>query len=125
MTNTSGKPAGQSLTAGFKYAFRGILHVIRYERHMWIHMGVAFVVVAAGAIFHLARSEWILIALCMGLVFSAEIMNTAIERIVDLLSPEKQKLAGQVKDLAAGAVLVCALTAAVIGLIIFVPHIME
>lgn len=66
-----------------------------------------------------------IIALCIGVVIAAELFNTAIERLVDLVSPGRHPLAGQVKDIAAGAVLVCAAAAAIIGLIIFVPYVIE
>ena len=125
MKPASGKLAGHSLLAAFRYAFRGILHVFGQERNMWLHLIIAVVVIVAGVVLDLARSEWVPVILCMGLVFSSEIMNTAIEGMVDLLSPEQQEKAGQVKDLAAGAVLVCAVTAAIAGLFIFVPHILN
>jgi len=74
-----------------------------------------------GVIFVLSAVEWMICLLCFGLVIGAEMMNTAIESIVDLVSPQKQKLAGKAKDIAAGAVLVSAIVAAIAGLIIFVP----
>ena len=92
---------------------------------MWIHMAIALAVVVAGVILSLSRTEWVLIVLCIGLVFSAELMNTAIEGMVDLLSPEKQEKAGRVKDMAAAAVLICAIASAAAGLFIFVPHIFK
>ena len=70
----------------------------------------------------ITRGEWVVVCLCIGLVISAELFNTAIERLVDLVSPQRHPLAGQVKDIAAGAVLVCALAAIAVGLIIFVPY---
>ena len=66
--------------------------------------------------------EWIAVILCIGMVIGAELFNSAIERIVDLVSPQRHPLAGQIKDIAAGAVLICALTALIIGLIIFIPY---
>ena len=68
------------------------------------------------------RTEWTVVILCFGVVIAAELFNTAIERLVDLVSPERHPVAGQVKDIAAGAVLVCAVAAAIIGLIIFIPY---
>ncbi|MDA6987305.1 diacylglycerol kinase family protein, partial [Escherichia coli] len=65
---------------------------------------------------------WTVVVLCFGVVIAAELFNTAIERLVDLVSPERHPVAGQVKDIAAGAVLVCAVAAAIIGLIIFIPY---
>ena len=63
-----------------------------------------------------------IVILCIGVVIAAELFNTAIEKLVDLVSPQQHPVAGQVKDIAAGAVLVCAATAAIIGLIVFIPY---
>jgi len=67
-------------------------------------------------------SDCRIIILCSGVVIAAELFNTAIEKLVDLVSPQQHPVAGQVKDIAAGAVLVCAATAAIIGLIVFIPY---
>jgi len=125
MKATSGKPADHSLIAAFRFAIRGILYAFRHERNIWVHLTIAMVVVVAGIILGLSSSEWVLVLLCMGLVFSAELVNTAIEKMVDLLSPEKQERAGRAKDLAAGAVLICAVVSAAAGMIIFLPHIIN
>jgi len=90
---------------------------------MHIHLIVAALVVIFGWVLHLSTTEWLLCLLCFGLVITAEMMNTAIENTVDLSSPQKNKLAGKAKDIAAGAVLVSAIIAACIGLIIFIPKI--
>jgi diacylglycerol kinase (ATP) len=66
--------------------------------------------------------EWCVVLLCFGLVMAAEAFNTAIERLVNLVSPDFHPLAGDVKDVAAGAVLICAIVAAIIGLIVFIPY---
>jgi diacylglycerol kinase (ATP) len=63
-----------------------------------------------------------MVVMCIGTVIAAELFNTAIEKLVDLVSPERHPVAGQVKDIAAGAVLICAVAAAIIGLIIFIPY---
>ncbi|MEG2574055.1 MAG: diacylglycerol kinase family protein, partial [Bacteroides sp.] len=81
-------------------------------------------VVIAGCLFHITRNEWIAILLCVALVFAAEAFNTAIERLVNIVSPERNVQAGDVKDIAAGAVLICAIIAAIVGLIIFTPYIL-
>lgn len=78
--------------------------------------------VAAGFGFGITRGEWTAIVICIGLVIAAELFNSAIERLVDLVSPQRHPVAGQVKDIAAGAVLVCALAAIVVGLIVFIPY---
>jgi diacylglycerol kinase (ATP) len=78
-----------------------------------------------GFLLNLSRAEWLWIILAIGLVLAAEIFNTAIEKLTDLVQEEKHPKAGQVKDLAAGAVLVLAITALLIGIIIFVPRLMD
>lgn len=90
---------------------------------MQIHLIVAVLVLIAGCFFNISLTEWMLCLLCFGLVFGAEMVNTSIENIVDLVSPKKHELAGRAKDMAAGAVLISALFAACVGLIIFIPKI--
>ncbi|MDD4490799.1 MAG: diacylglycerol kinase family protein [Paludibacter sp.] len=107
----------------FKNAIRGIRMVIKSEKNMQIHLVVAVLVLIAGWLFNINTTEWLLCLLCFGLVFGAEMVNTAIETLVDLISPQKHELAGKAKDMAAGAVLLCAIFAACIGLIIFVPKV--
>jgi diacylglycerol kinase len=109
----------------FKFAFQGIRHMFREEPNARIHLVAAIIVVAAGIILKLTVTEWIMIIFAIGFVFSAELFNSAVEGFVDHVSPEYHKQAGKVKDLAAGAVLVAAITAAVIGLVVFVPKIVE
>jgi diacylglycerol kinase (ATP) len=76
-----------------------------------------------GAYVGLTGTEWCLIFVAIGLVIGTEVINTAVESLTDLASPEYHPLAGRVKDVAAGGVLVCAICAAIIGVIIFGPHI--
>jgi diacylglycerol kinase len=76
-----------------------------------------------GILFAISIAEWMLCLLCFGLVITAEMLNTAIENLVDLASPQKHVLAGKAKDIAAGAVLVAAIVAAIVGLIIFLPKV--
>jgi diacylglycerol kinase len=89
---------------------------------MLIHAIASVMVLAAGFIFDITLTEWCLLMGCIGLVVTSEIFNTAIETLTDLVSPEHNPLAGKTKDLAAGAVLVAAITAAIIGTIIFLPY---
>lgn len=109
----------------FKYALRGIAKAFATQRNMQIH-GVAFIlVVVLGFYFQIDKMEWVAIVLCSGMVFSAEIINTSIEEIVNFISPEKNPKAGLIKDLAAGAVLITAIAAIVVASIIFVPNFFE
>lgn len=91
------------------------------EANIQIHLFVSILVIICGIIFKISTSEWLICLLCMGLVFGLEMMNTAIEKLVDLVSPAKNALAGKVKDIAAGAVLIAVFFSVVIGLIIFIP----
>ena len=106
----------------FRYAWQGIRQCVGREQNLSFHLIVTVAVVALGFGLGITRGEWVVVCLCIGLVISAELFNTAIERLVDLVSPQRHPLAGQVKDIAAGAVLVCALAAIAVGLIIFVPY---
>jgi diacylglycerol kinase len=105
----------------FKYAFRGIREVFGSEANMKIHIVFTLLVLICGIIFSISLIEWMFCLLCIGLVTGAEMINTAIENVVDLASPEHHLLAGKAKDIAAGAVLICAIISVVIGLLIFVP----
>lgn len=105
----------------FGYAFHGIFYCLKTQHNFWIHLVAAAVVVSLGFLFDVSKAEWLFLIFAFGMVLSLEIVNTAIEFLVDLLSPEHQKIAGLAKDLAAGAVLIGAITAAIIGLMIFVP----
>ncbi|MDE7412345.1 MAG: diacylglycerol kinase family protein [Muribaculaceae bacterium] len=107
----------------FGYAWNGIMTLFQREAHAKIHLWVAEVVIIAGLIFNLTRMEWCVIILCIGGVFMAEGFNTAIERVCDKVSPEKNPLIKDAKDIAAGAVLLFVLAAVAIGLLIFVPKI--
>lgn len=92
---------------------------------MQIHLIVAFLVVVAGVLLSISLTEWLLCLLCFAMVISAEMFNSAIENVVDLASPQRHKLAENAKDIAAGAVLVTAVFAAIVGLVIFVPKVVE
>ena len=103
------------LYKSFGYAFQGIFTCIRKERNMKIHCMVAALVVIAGLILGISVTEW---CICLGLF---GMVNTAVEAVVDLVTEERHPLAKIAKDTAAGAVLIAAIMAAIVGLIIFVP----
>ena len=92
----------------FGYAWKGLRQCIGKEQNLSFHLITTIIVIGAGILFDITRTEWMIIILCIGMVVAAELFNTAIERLVDLVSPERHPIAGQVKDIAAGAVLVCA-----------------
>ncbi|CAH1214082.1 Undecaprenol kinase [Paenibacillus plantiphilus] len=104
------------------WALSGIGHALRTQRHMRFHVMMAVLVIAAGLWFRISGLEWVIVLLTAALVIAAELFNTAIESIVDLASPGQHPLAKAAKDIAAGAVLVLAFAAVVIGLIVFLPH---
>lgn len=106
----------------FAYAWKGIGSFVRKEHNAWIHCSAIIAVTTAGVLFNITRTEWLIILLCFGIVLAAEAFNTAIERLVNLVSPDYHPIAGDVKDIAAGAVLICAITAAIIGAVIFIPY---
>jgi diacylglycerol kinase len=105
----------------FAYAFEGILDFIKYEPQAVIHAIATVLVVAAGFYFSINATEWIAVIVAIGLVIISEMMNTAIEKLTDMVSPEYNPRAKVVKDLAAGAVLIAALAAAMIGIVVFLP----
>ncbi|MBR2456835.1 MAG: diacylglycerol kinase family protein [Bacteroidaceae bacterium] len=109
----------------FGYAFKGIASLLKKEHNAWIHCLAIVVVTSLGFYFHITPTEWCIVLLCFGMVLAAEGFNTAIERLVDLVSPERHPVAGDVKDVAAGAVLICAIAAAIIGCIIFLPYLLN
>lgn len=109
------------LTFSFKYAFEGIITTIKEERNMFIHFLIAIIVVITGIYVRLSLNEWLICLLLFALVFSLELINTAIENTVDLVTTKKNKKAKLAKDAAAGAVLIAAIFASIIGIIIFLP----
>ncbi|MGD2087561.1 MAG: diacylglycerol kinase family protein [Candidatus Aminicenantes bacterium] len=109
----------------FGNAFRGIFFAFKTQHNIWIHSLAIVVVVIAGFIFKLNLLEWGLVVFAIGLVLVSEMINTAIEWLVDLVSPEYQEKAGLIKDVAAGAVLIAVIISVIIGAIVFLPKIIE
>jgi len=105
----------------FINALQGIAASYRSERNLRIHAAMALLAVVLGLWLHISRAEWCWVALCIALVVVAELINTAIEAVVDLVSPHEHPLAKKAKDTAAGAVLVAAGFAVVVGVIVFFP----
>lgn len=111
---------GRRFIRSFGYAFCGIVTACK-EQNFKIHLISAAIVLIAGYFTGLSRMEWFIVLILIALVFSLEMMNTAVEFVVDLASPNIHPLAKQAKDIAAGAVLVFAVFSAIIGLLIFLP----
>ncbi len=99
----------------FKYAFSGFFYVLKTQKNAWLHLAATIVVAAVSLWLKIDRLEWLAILLVIGLVWMAEFMNTALEVIVDLASPEKHPLAKVGKDVGAASVLIAAILAVIIG----------
>jgi diacylglycerol kinase len=111
----------RSRLASFSPALAGWWHVLRNQKNTWIHAILSLVVFALGSWLRLGHLEWAIIILTVVLVWMAEFINTALEAIVDLASPEDHPLAKVGKDIGAAAVLICAAAAVVIGLLVLGP----
>ena len=107
----------------FSYAFAGLKVLFREEHNSWIHAVAAVLAVAMGFLFRISPMEWIAVVIVIGMVFAAEIINSSIERTADFVKAERDDRKRDIKDLGAAAVLVCAIAAAVVGTIIFIPKI--
>ncbi len=108
--------------SSFRYAFRGLSDLFRRQPNARIHLLAAVSVVALGIYCQISRMEWIALSICISLVLALEALNTALEYLTDLISPEFHPLAGKAKDVAAAAVLLAAAGAVVVGLLIFIPR---
>ena len=115
--------SGADRIRSFSYALSGIVSLIKNEHNAWIHLAALLVVIVLGFLLGIELQEWALIAAAIGLVFMAELLNTAVERLADYISPGHNEKIRLIKDYAAGAVLVSAVVAVVIGLVVFVPRI--
>lgn len=108
----------------FTYAFAGLKVLFGNEHNSWIHAVAAICVIAAGFLFRISYVEWMAVIVVIGMVFSAEIFNSALERIANFIQPERDDRIRDIKDLGAAAVLASAIAAAAIGIMIFLPKIM-
>ena len=105
----------------FTYAFNGIAYAVKTQLSFQIECAATIVVILLGCYLNLNRNEWLWIVLAISMVLVLELLNTALEVLVDLVSPDKNPKAGAIKDLASGAVLIGALFSIVVALFIFVP----
>ncbi|GAA0602202.1 diacylglycerol kinase family protein [Virgibacillus siamensis] len=110
---------------GFLFAWNGLREVLKSERNFRIHLVAAVFVIAAGLFFQLNLLQWTIIFLTIGLVLITEIINTAVEKMIDYIKPEINQNAKIIKDISAGAVLLAAILAVIIGLLIFVSEMKE
>lgn len=112
-----------SFLKSFTYAFNGIKLSLQ-QRNMKIHVCCAVMAITCGFIFKINITEWCIILICIGVVLALETINTAIESFVDLVEPNHHPIAGKIKDLAAGAVLIFSIISALIGIMIFGKYIL-
>ncbi len=110
---------------GFRYAWAGLKTVVKKESNFQLHLAAMTIVVAAGFFFHLSLIEWAVILLTIGLVLITEMINSVIERVMDFIQPGYDERIKEIKDIAAGVVLVTALISVVVGILIFGPKIMQ
>lgn len=118
---TSPPHMSNPLARSFQNAFSGIYYVLRTQRNARIHLVITTAVGLLGTWLGLGISQWVPLVLAAGLVWTAEIVNTAVETVVDLSSPQERSLAGTAKDVSAGAVLLSAAAAALVGILILGP----
>ena len=124
-----GDPPVRTLTftgrvRSFSHAIRGIALMLRSQQNAWIHAAATVAVVGVGLLVGISRAEWSWIVLAILVVWMAEALNTAIEFLTDVASPDFHPLAGQAKDVAAGAVLLAAIGAVVVATLVFGPHLL-
>ncbi len=117
-------PGRSAFLQSFVYAFAGVRYVVRTQRNMRVHMVLAALALAAGIWLHISPVEFALVFMAIVSVVVSEMFNTVVEACVDLASPRYHPLAKVAKDVAAGAVLVNAALSVIIGLLVFVPHLL-
>jgi undecaprenol kinase len=109
----------------FKYALEGIILAFKQERNLRFHLFMTIVVLIFGLLFNLHKFEWMILILVIGLMITAELFNTAIERLVDLYTEDFHPLAKQAKDISAAACFIFAICTIIIGFMIFLPKILS
>jgi diacylglycerol kinase (ATP) len=107
--------------ASFKFAFQGLLSLLKNEHNSRIHLFAAFFALICGFIFRISIIEWVALVIVIGLVFLAELINTSIETMADLVNPDWDHQIRKTKDYAAAAVLISAFVSFATGLLIFIP----
>lgn len=125
MKNSDERPGKRAFIGGFDHAWEGIVRAVRTQRNMRFHALAAAAVVVASAVFRVSLVEFAVLLFAITLVLAAELVNTAVEAIVDLTSPDFHPLAKIAKDASAGAVLVASIGAALVGTVIFAGRIFD
>jgi diacylglycerol kinase (ATP) len=109
----------------FKYAGAGVQHILRTQRNIWVHIAIGLAALGTALWFRVSLAEMAVLALTVAFVIVAEMFNTAIEEIVNVIKPETHPLAGLIKNIAAAAVLASALGAVAVGALIFLPRVLK
>lgn len=109
----------------FHHALRGIWTALKDQPNLKFHFLVAYLVILGGIFFDITQTQWLIIVFMIGLVISLELTNSAIEEVVDFFTQNLHPGAKRAKDIAAGSVLIASITAAIVGLVIFIPYILE
>ena len=118
-------PGIRSRLYSFKYAFDGLISLLKNEPNSRIHLVMAILVIVLGFILPLSISEWLIIIMVTGLVFITELINSSIEQAADIIEPEQDPKVKMIKDYAAAAVLVSAIVAVITGGLIFIPKLID
>ncbi|PLS01188.1 diacylglycerol kinase family protein [Neobacillus cucumis] len=113
------------ILSSFSYAVIGILTAIKAERNMRFHLISSLIAIGLSIYFSITKIEWLFILFAIGGMFALELINTAIERVVDLVTTEYHPFAKQAKDIAAGAVFIYAILSAIAGILIFMPYVLK
>lgn len=106
------------LINSFKYAFRGLWIALRDQANMKIHLVAAFIIIITGLYLKFNYTDWCIVSITIGVVIGMEAVNTSIEELVNIVSPEKRLEAGRIKDIAAGAVLITSIVALIVGILL-------
>jgi len=115
----------RSRLSSFIHAFRGLRSLIKNEHNARIHLAAAVVAVTAGILFKISRAEWMLIIIVIGMVFLAELLNSSLEALADIVDPEWNEKIRKSKDFASAAVLISAIVSVIIGGLIFIPKLLD
>lgn len=122
---TDNKFSWKKRAKAFVYAWQGLKTLVREEHNARIHVAAAVVAVAAGFAFGISPLEWCVVLICVGLVISAEALNSAVEALADRITTDRDPFIGKAKDFGAAAVTVLAVTAVIAGIIVFLPYIIR
>jgi diacylglycerol kinase len=120
-----GRESRAGFVRGFEYAGRGVWYVVTTQRNMRVHLAAAVVVIVAGLVVGVSATDWACLLAAIGLVITAETVNTVVETVVDLITTEYHPLAKTAKDVAAGAVLLACAAAVGVGVAVFLPRLLR